>query len=358
MMINVIHVISSFSKINFGIWNAALFGTNYLKSNYGLNSAIIVCDDVISEMEPKDMKIIRAGADPKISSILSALQHFGFTKSDSLIVSHGCWLKPSWLGYHLQKNGFNWLAVPHGMLEPWSMSNSYLKKKIYYSLFERKYILHADAIRAVGKIEQGNLARTLNRSVEVVENGVATTNYFPKTINSVTFLFMARLHKKKGIVPLVQAWAKVMRDTDYQLVIAGPDEGELERIKPFFSDNVKYVGPQYGEEKRTILRDSHYYLLPSFSEGFPTSVLEAMSYGLIPLISQGCNFPEVFEKRLGYQIEPDIESITTLLIRLKDKSFDQELSARNHSFIGNYFSEPTIGNRLFDLYSGIQKKIK
>src|SRR5207249_4774582 len=63
------------------------------------------------------------------------------------------------------------------------------------------------------------------------------------------FLFMARLHHKKGVLPLVKAWlhSPLQNNANYELVIAGPDEDELKKIKPLLaqSDNAIYVGPIY-----------------------------------------------------------------------------------------------------------------
>jgi glycosyltransferase involved in cell wall biosynthesis len=135
-----------------------------------------------------------------------------------------------------------------------------------------------------------------------------------------------------------------------KLIIAGPDEGELDKIRPFIKGNIEYVGAVYGEKKRELLNCAHYYILPSFSEGFPSSVLEAMSAGAIPLISTGCNFQKVFENKLGYRIEPSPEMITPVLDLLKNRSFDQELSTRCRRFVQQNYSEEAIGNKLAYLY--------
>jgi glycosyltransferase involved in cell wall biosynthesis len=171
------------------------------------------------------------------------------------------------------------------------------------------------------------------------------------------YLFMARLHYKKGIVPLVKAWKAVMSDrSDKMLVIAGPDEGELDRIRPLVGDNAKYIGPVYGEEKTEWLKKSHYYFLPSYSEGFPTSVLEAMSYGLIPLISEGCNFPQVLDMQLGYQAEPDERQLIMLLSKIRDVAFDKLQSMKNMQYIAEHYSEEVIGEALYKLYQSVLKE--
>ena len=351
----IVHIVSSLDRVNFGVWNAAFFGASYLKRAYGLNTACWVC----RQEEPEDPKpdFPVTYLDNAISSgrlrTLAAQQDL--SPRNTVFVSHGCWLAASRVGYALQKYGFRWIHVPHGMLEPWSLQQGRLKKMIYFRLREKRYIMSADQVRAVSRIEKQNLEKMLERSVVLVENGVImpeTTG--TKDDQQTVFLFMARLHFKKGIVPLVRAWQRIMGEqVSKTLVIAGPDEGELEKIRPWLRDNVRYIGAVYGKDKRDWLSRAHYYFLPSYSEGFPTSVLEAMSYGLIPLISAGCNFPEVLNEGLGYRAEPDEDQLAELLSQLRDMPFDASLSARNREYIAANYAEEVIGEEMYKLYAAL-----
>lgn len=285
--------------------------------------------------------------------MVAQLKKLDASVDKTIIVSHGSWLKPAGLGYQLGKRGYRWVYVPHGMLEPWSRSSGRLKKLIYYYLFEKRYAKNASAIRAVSAQEQHNLMKLFNRPVTLIHNGVTMPEPQPKAGTPYLFLFMARLHFKKGLLPLVKGWHRVMLQANASLVIAGPDEGELDKIKPYLGHNIAYVGPIYGPEKEKLLSRAHYYVLPSFSEGFPTSVLEAMSYGAIPLISKGCNFPDVFEHKLGYNIEPDENQIAGVLDHIGKTPFNQRVSAENVKFIERNYSEEVIGEKLRSFYSSL-----
>jgi len=353
MSFGVIHLVSNVQPINFGIWNAALFGSHYLREKYGINSCLVVCSKKATIPESIAFPVLWWQS---IEKLLHELNEIGFTPSESVVVSHGCWQMPTRLGHRLQKQGFKWIYTPHGMLEPWSLSNHRLKKMVYFHLFESRFFKLADAVRAVSETEKANLQKLMKNTVRVIENGVVLPSLTTKVQTNLQFLFMARLHFKKGILPLVRAWSNCMPDTNAQLTIAGPDEGELDKIRPYLNEKVKYVGPVYGEAKEKLLEQSHYYLLPSYSEGFPTSVVEAMSYGLVPLISRGCNFPEVFQNNLGYLIEPNEESILTQLISLKRKPFDDRLSKQNHQFIKENYSDGAIGEKLKEMYAQLVKE--
>ena len=345
----MIHVVNDLTLINFGIWNAALFGSSYLNEKYKVKTCIIVCQRKESQSSVSVPVIFAEGS--SATQIISKLNELKFNLSESILVTHGCWQRPTRLGYQLRKKGGKWIYSPHGMLEPWSLRNHWLKKTIYFHLIEKKYFAKADGVRAVSKTEGINLKHLLKREINVIENGVVVPILNSKSNGTLQFLFMARLHFKKGLVPLVMAWHKVMRGVSAKLVVAGPDEGELEKIQPLLSGSIEYVGPVYGEDKKRILEQSHYYLLPSLSEGFPTSVVEAMSYGLIPIISEGCNFPEVFENKLGYRAEPNEESLVRILNEIKEKAFDYKLSQRNRDFIEENYSEAAIANKLHSMYA-------
>ena len=352
-MLRICHILSNIDRISFGVWNAALFGHEYLR-NEGVETTALVCtSEVARPASFPNIEIHFLGTGDFQQSINQFLEKIG-DASSYVFVSHGCWLTPSRVGNFLRSKGYKWVYVPHGMLEPWSMQQGRLKKRVYYYLFEKKYALNASRVRAVSKTEQQNLERFLKRDVDAIENGVPVRPASKKDFDVINFLFLGRLHFKKGILPLVKAWHSTLGvDRNKQLIIAGPDEGELGKIKPFLGDTIRYVGALYGKEKAELLAKSHYFLLPSLSEGFPVSVLEGMSYGLIPLISSGCNFNEVFTEKLGYRVEPDEEQISSVLRSLP--AFDQQLSLRNIEFINRRFSEASIAGQLLTFYRSISR---
>jgi poly(glycerol-phosphate) alpha-glucosyltransferase len=148
-----------------------------------------------------------------------------------------------------------------------------------------------------------------------------------------TLLFLGRIHPKKGLVGLIRAWAEIQNpksginnSKDWQLVIAGWDQGgHEEELKSLCGElglrvfsrldagdlklnsyklktpppeaeatDVVFWGPAFGPEKEALLRSASAFVLTSFSEGLPMSVLEAWSYGLPVLMNPECNLQEGF----------------------------------------------------------------
>ncbi|MGH2110165.1 glycosyltransferase [Aerococcus urinaeequi] len=77
-------------------------------------------------------------------------------------------------------------------------------------------------------------------------------------------------------------------------------------ISQFKYISVKFLGPQYKEDKEEILRNSNIMILTSRSEGFPMSVLEALAFGNPCIVTRGTNVMDLIENnQLGWGTEPE-----------------------------------------------------
>jgi glycosyltransferase involved in cell wall biosynthesis len=277
----------------------------------------------------------------------------------TIIISHGCWKSPTLWGHTARTMGFRWLTLPHGMLEPWSMQQKWLKKKVYFNLIEKSRLIKADDFIAVSKDEQKRLSALFGRSVLHFPNGIEPyPGSIEKPTEKVKVLFMARLHHKKGVLPLLQAWrdSALADHSKYELNIAGPDDGELPQIEQFLAehplDNVYILGPVYGEAKLQLLKESHVYLLPSQSEGFPTSILEAATYGCYPAFTAGCNFNEAIEEGVAFKITPDPNDIRIFLNDIAKRSPKEIISKglKTKAFVDTHYNLQNIGQSYLRLF--------
>lgn len=313
----VLNLVDELSPVNFGIWHAAIATAEVLKTEFGIETVLVFPEtsNLIPTKEFPFVKFI------PLKSTRTTEAKFFFQNWDSsrtVVASHGCWQFPTRWSAEAKKAGFRWVYTPHGMLEPWSMSQKRLKKFAYFHFFEKRLASKADWVRAVGSPELVNLNSSFSKTV-LIPNGIYQSDFLPIHLKSepVRILYLARLHHKKGVLPMVKGWEKsnLWKSINWELTIAGTDDGEQSKIEDFLAEspesNIRFIGPVFGEEKRNWLAKSHFYILPSLSEGFPTSVLEAMAAGLVAIITKGCNFPEALEAGVAIETEPTLSSIAS-----------------------------------------------
>ena len=365
----IINIVDRLDRVNFGIWNSSIATAGVLKNRFNVDSEIWFPE---STREAEDDEL--NGACPRglarlDKTELSKLEKTaGLDPSTDIIVSHGCWQYPTRWGRLFKAKGYSWMAVPHGMLESWSVSQKRYRKWIYFHGVEKPSLMKADKIRAVGRPELDVLKKVFKQNLVWMPNGVPSTGdkvgTMEKPLQRVV-LFLARLHHKKGVMPLLEGWkeSSLCNRDGYKLVIAGPDDGELKNLQNFKERNdhvrnIEYIGPVYGERKEALLRGSHFYILPSFSEGFPTSVLEGMLNGLVPVISRGCNFPDVFEEKLGLEVSPDSASVKSALntILEMDPTTFSTMSFYAREYIENNYTYEILGAKQFDFYKRLLKR--
>src|SRR5262249_3176807 len=133
-------------------------------------------------------------------------------------------------------------------------------------------------------------------------NGTIETPLIPRLAKTRRrVLFLSRLHPKKGLDMLLEAWAALSGlRREWELIIAGPEQGGYAAtidgliLRLGLADSVRRVGKVGHESKLRLLRSADLFVLPSRSEGFTSAILEAMVMGRPVIATRSCNFPELF----------------------------------------------------------------
>lgn len=323
----VVNIVDHLDQVNFGIWNAALATSGPLKEQYDIDSVLVSRRaDWTNPGYP--LAATHLFDTPNKHARDRLAESLRPNWDSTIIVTHGAWRFPTAWGAYFAKQGLPWIYVPHGMLEPWSLEHKRFRKRFYLSAFERPWARRAHVIRAVGRPEWENLRELFGSDapIRLIPNGIPpiTAGLAEKDYDRKGILFMGRLHEKKCVARMVEAFlaTPLANNPGYELLIAGPDQGELDVIRRLLADrpadNVQYLGPVFGDEKERLLRRCCFFALPSQSEGFPTSVVEAMGYGCYPLITPGCNFPEADQAGLCEMTSVATEAIAQSFVRLAD----------------------------------------
>jgi glycosyltransferase involved in cell wall biosynthesis len=267
-----------------------------------------------------------------------------------------------------------YIISAHGMLDDWALTHKRLKKALYAALLETNNLQRAACLRALTRDEVTDYRRIgLRTPVAVVPSGVQAPEgvtgdvfreAFPQLAGKRMVLFMGRLHPKKGLPLLLQAWHQVAesRGEDSHLVIAGPDSENLlgtlrqmtEDLK--LRDSVTFTGMLKDELKWSALAAAELFVLPSFSEGFSVAVLEALAMGIPAIVSSPCHFPEITEANCGWVIEPETHALE-LSLREYLQMRPSELTCvgeRARGLIERRFTWAVIGKQMEEVYSWLQ----
>ncbi|CAA6807607.1 MAG: Glycosyltransferase involved in cell wall bisynthesis [uncultured Sulfurovum sp.] len=165
-------------------------------------------------------------------------------------------------------------------------------------------------------------------------------------------LYLARLIREKGAFELLEAFN--ILSTKYkniELIIAGGGE-DFDALKSLVAnkENVRVLGDVVGEAKINLFKESHVYALPSYyGEGLPTTILEAMLFGL-PLISSDAGGLKHFfeDDKMGFLVETkNANDVATKIEKyLLDREKMFEISKYNFNYAQDKLTNVAMAKRL------------
>jgi poly(glycerol-phosphate) alpha-glucosyltransferase len=282
---------------------------------------------------------------------------------------HGLWKYSSLasLRWH-QRSRRPYVVHPHGMLEPWALRNAHWKKRMAAALYENQHLRGAACLRALSEAEARSIrGYGLRNPIYVIPNGIDLPELSEGEAKSQskgrkTLLYVGRLHRKKNLTNLIQAWNQTFgsqgcNNDSWVLAIAGWDQGGYEKeLKQIAAGgSVVFLGPQFGSKKSECYRRCDAFILPSLSEGLPMSVLEAWSYAKPVLMTSECNLPEGFSANAAVRIgfSPDeIASGLKTLVEMSDAD-RATMGTRGRALVIASFSWPRIGEEMRKVYEWV-----
>lgn len=285
-----------------------------------------------------------------------------------IIHQQGIWMYHSYASLLYKKNNPSVVKIiePHGMLDPWAILNSAWKKKFVGYLYEYENLRSADCIHALCQSEYESIRNFgLKNPVAIIPNGIDIPEnpIYLRNSKKKVLLFIGRIHPKKGLKELLFA-LKILKENNstffqtWKIRVAGwSQNGHIDELKRFVFDNkledcIEFIGPIYGENKVKEYCRANAFILPSFSEGLPMTVLEAWAYKLPVIMTEFCNIPEGFSSNAAIFIKPTPQSIADGLERLaKMNEPDLEVLGDNgYNLVNKKFRWDHIAKQTIKLY--------
>ena len=265
-----------------------------------------------------------------------------------VLISHGLWRFNSYATRQAAKAaGRPYFVFPHGMLDPWFKRYyplKHLKKTLFW--WSKEYAVLRDARAVLFTCQEELLLaresfwpyRCVERVVplgtseppdDIASQRNAFAEKFPELVKKRVFLFLGRLHEKKGCDLLLRAFLILLENQPVEswrnlhLMMAGPCAhpeylkglqeiaAHCETLSP---GSVSFPGMLSGDLKWGTLRQAEVFILPSHQENFGVAVVEALACGTPVLISRPVNiWREIESSGAGLVDSDDVDGCSRLL---------------------------------------------
>jgi glycosyltransferase involved in cell wall biosynthesis len=189
----------------------------------------------------------------------------------------------------------------------------------------------------------------------------------------VRSLFMGHISEAKGAFDLLKSIPQVLEgfenvqflfagniiEKEYNLTFVenkvGQGESFLESIDSS-NEHIKYLDVITGKRKRELLKSVDILVLPSYSEGFPFAVLEAMAAGLPVVATPVGALPEVFKDRenILFVSVGDVEGLADAILELvKNPNLRKQMGERNEQLVREQFNLSVFSQRMASIYNAV-----
>lgn len=292
-----------------------------------------------------------------------------------LVHVHALFSWPSSVASHLAMlRSVPYIVRPLGVLNPWGMVNRRpLAKRVSVALVERRMLARAAAVHFTAVSEQqaaealGCVMRpmVLGNPVELPSadavDASALRRRNPQLRDKLVVTFLSRLDRTKGLDLLLPAFRKLTEKCrDVALVVAGSGDPEVlasaqSLAKRLQLTNVFWRGFTIGEQKWELLRGADLFVLPSYSENFGVSAVEAMGMGLATIVTDQVGIcSDIEAANAGLVSHCSAESLFQAMDLLAtDTDFRIRLAHQGMRLVQERYSPAAISARLVDLYRSI-----
>ena len=179
---------------------------------------------------------------------------------------------------------------------------------------------------------------------------------------SAVGIFLGNINEPKGIFDLLAAIASHKEELRGKFFLHIGGKGEENRLMNIIAENglgdiVCYDGWVAGERKASLMSMANIYILPSYAEGLPISILEAMTYGMAIISTPVGGIPEIVrQNENGILIAPgDTEALSNAILKLaEDKACRYDMGRRSIEIVQPYLPK-NVERHLNILYSELSK---
>ena len=306
----------------------------------------------------------RLGRSPALRRWLAEQLRNG--RADVLHV-HGLWRMSTVYPAALARAaGAAFVAAPHGSLAPWALRFRATAKRLFWPALQRPALQRVTCWHAASETEYDDIRRLgFRQPVAIVPYGVRLPPLRRPADNGArTLLFLGRIHPKKGVATLIDAWRRVQdRFPRWRIAIAGSDadsRGHLDamrqRAAACGAARVAFVGELTGRARDDAYAAAELYVLPTHSENFGFSVVEALAAGTPVITTNAAPWRELAARGAGWWISPTVDALATCLDEAlaSEPSRLHAMGLRGRFWMATDFSRSAVGDRVAATYAWLR----
>ena len=286
----------------------------------------------------------------------------------------------------LSRNNIDWIHFNIGF-EPFSLLRDFplfliakmFRKKILLHVHGGRYVLakpkafllkilihiffkYSNSILALSNKEKTALVENYNlcnNSVTVLSNGISISSLVELSeksfVSKLSILYLGRIDANKGLKEILAALEiLVAENLDFEFCVCGTGpqkDSFLVECRRILGDKLKYKGIVFGNLKQQVLKDSHLFLLPSYFEGLPISLLETMANYVVPIVTPVGSMPDVVKSGKNGFLVNSVDDIVNVIFEMsKNRDRLVQIADNAAQYVRENYSMDEYVNRINKLY--------
>ncbi len=283
--------------------------------------------------------------------------------SPAVFHTHGLWLMPNiYPAQAARRLNVPFVISVRGMLGDEALQFSKAKKSLIWLALQKQAFIHASCTHATSEAEYGDIRKSGYRGpIAVIPNGVPLPPLDSPATESNrtrTVLSLGRLHPKKGLPQLLDAWAQLGgARSGWQLLIAGPDEGHhlqalQNQTQQLGLTDVQFLGALDQAQKWQAMQSADLFVLPSLNENFALTAAEALASATPIIASTGTPWAGVTDHKCGWWADPRSPALAAALQQAIGLTDDQrtQMGRNGRAWMATSFSWPALATSMAAVY--------
>lgn len=245
------------------------------------------------------------------------------TTASAVLHGHGLWRIANLFPFLLGNSASIMLVwSPRGMLSEWSWNYKAALKRPFWHLLQRPALRKVRCFHATAASECADIRRLgFTQPVAVIPNGVDVPHLAKDQHKQNRLVFLSRIHPKKGVHLLVEAWRAVADAVpDWELIVAGKLDSAYAVDLQTTSRNtgiprLHFVGEVLGDRKTQLLASARLFVLPTYSENFGMAIAEALAHATPVITTVETPWTAIEGKECGWCIAPNASDLREILLK-------------------------------------------